>query len=91
MSFHTWQQKLPLKAQINFDYMNITRKLETKFLDIHIYIYENIKWDVHTKCLISKLSKSYYITLSLKDIVSTYITSVFVFYTAFPDDARFNS
>lgn len=66
MSFHTWQQKLPLKAQNNFDCMDITRKLETKFL--HIYINENIKWDVHIECLSSKLSKSYYVTPSLTDI-----------------------
>ena len=72
--------------------MNITGKLETKFLDINICvcvcvcvcINENIKLDVHTECLRSKLRKSYYVALSRKDIVSTYITSVFVLYTAIP-------
>jgi len=98
MSLHIWQQKNPLKAQINFDCINITGKFETKFLDIYtrvrtcvcvcvciyIYINENIKWDVHIECLSSKCHKSYYVTLSLKDIVSTYITSVSVLYTAIP-------
>jgi hypothetical protein len=39
--------------------MDIKYKYETKFLGLHLT--EDIKWDVHIKNLISKLSRSYYV------------------------------
>jgi hypothetical protein len=68
MSFHTWQKKIPLKPQIKFHNIDINYELEIKFLGVHIR--GNMKWDGHIKYLSSKLSKSYYVITSLKDLRS---------------------
>jgi hypothetical protein len=70
ISFHTWQNKGPLKPQIKFDGVDIAYKLGTKFLGIHIN--ENMKWDGNIKYLCSKLNKIYYVINSLKDIMSSH-------------------
>jgi hypothetical protein len=71
ISFHSWQKKGPLKPQIKFQGTDIANKLGTKFLSIHIN--DNVKWDVHIKYLCPKLSKSYYVINSLKDITSSHV------------------
>jgi hypothetical protein len=68
VSFHTWQKKILLKPQIKFDSTDVTYKPKTKFWGIHIN--KNMKWDGHIKYLSSKLSKSYYVVKSLKDVTS---------------------
>jgi hypothetical protein len=76
MSFHTWQKKGQLKPQIKFDGIDITyNKLGTTFLGIHIN--ENMKWDGHIKYLRSKLSKSYYVINSFKDVTSSHVISIY--------------
>jgi hypothetical protein len=50
---------------------------ETKFLGI--YINENMKWNSHIKYLSLKLSTSYYMINSLKDVTSPYILRTMYF------------
>jgi hypothetical protein len=71
MSFHTWQRKGPLKPQIKFEGIDTAYKLGTKFLGVCIN--ENVKWDGHIKYLYSKLTKSYCMINSLKDIMSSHV------------------
>ena len=44
VSFHTRQNRNPLKPQVTFNNMDICYKSELKFLGI--YITENLKWNV---------------------------------------------
>jgi hypothetical protein len=68
ISFHTRQKRAPLKPQIKFDNLDISYKLETKFLGIHIS--KSMKWDAHAQSLSSKLSNICYMIRSLKDVTS---------------------
>jgi hypothetical protein len=64
MSFHSWQNKNPIKPQIRFDKLDITYTSEIKFLRIHLM--ESLKWEAHIKALCSKLNKSLYMLQALK-------------------------
>jgi hypothetical protein len=47
ISFHVWQKKSNLKAEVVFQNMDIKYKNETKYLGL--YLTEDVKWDVHIK------------------------------------------
>jgi hypothetical protein len=68
MSFHTIQNRNPLKPQVSFDNMDDVYKVKLKLLGI--YITEKQKCNVHTGSLCPKLSKVCYIIMSLKDVMS---------------------
>jgi hypothetical protein len=64
MSFHSCQNKNPIKLQIRFNNMDITYTSEIKFLGIHLM--ESLKWEAYIKALCSKLNNSPYMLQSLK-------------------------
>ncbi|GFG39409.1 hypothetical protein Cfor_08358 [Coptotermes formosanus] len=64
MSFHSWQDKNPIKPQIRFNNIDITYTSEIKFLGICLM--ESLKWEAHIKALWSKLNQSLYMLQSLK-------------------------
>jgi hypothetical protein len=72
VSFHTKQNRNPLKPQVTFNNMDIGYKSKLKFLGT--YITENLKWNVHVRYLSQKLSKVYYTIKSLKQVMSPHIT-----------------
>jgi hypothetical protein len=53
--------------------MDITYKLEIKFLFIGLYISENMKWDAYEKSLSAKLSIFSYITQNLQEVMSPHV------------------
>ncbi|GFG28333.1 hypothetical protein Cfor_09086 [Coptotermes formosanus] len=55
VSFHSWQNKNPIKPQIRFNNLDITYTSETKFLGIHLM--ESLKWEAHIKAMCSKLNE----------------------------------
>ena len=74
MSFHTTQNRNPLKPQVSFDNMNDVYKAKLQLLGIYIYIYiyitEKQKCNTHVALLCPKLRKVCYIIMSLKDVMS---------------------
>jgi hypothetical protein len=68
MSFHTIQNRNPLKPQVRFDNMDDVYKAKLKLLGI--YITEKQKCNVQVGSLSPKLSKVCYIIMSLKDVMS---------------------
>jgi hypothetical protein len=71
LSFHTWQNKIPLKPQIVFNNRDVNYSSETKFLGLHLT--ECLKWEAHIRYLSMKLNKSIYVLQSLKYNTSTNI------------------
>ena len=77
MSFHTVQNKKPMLPHVIFEGRAIAYNNETKFLGI--YIHENMKWNSHIKYLSSKLSTSYYMISSLKNVMIPYVLRTIYF------------
>ena len=75
--FHTIQNKKPMLPHIILEGRDVPYSIETKFLGI--YINENMKWISHIKYLSSKLSTSYYMINSLKNVTSPYILRTMYF------------
>jgi hypothetical protein len=71
VSFHTKQNRNPLKPQVTLNNMDIGYESELKCLSI--YITENLKLNVQVRHLSQKLSKVYYIIKSLKKVMSLHI------------------
>ena len=63
MSFDTQQNKSFLRPKIRFTNIEIKYKYETKFWGLHLT--EILKQDINTNNLSCKLSKSFYVILSL--------------------------
>jgi len=59
MSYHTTQNKFPMRPKISFKNKDIFYKLNTNFLGI--YIAENLKWATHINTLSLQLCKVRYI------------------------------
>ena len=70
ISFHTTQDKNPIRPHITLEHNIIPYNTTTKFLGIHII--ENEKWNDHIKQLRSTLSTSYYMITSLQKITNPY-------------------
>jgi hypothetical protein len=70
VSFHTTQNRNPLKPQVTFNNTDIGYKSELKFLGI--YITENLKSNVQVRHLSQKLSKVYCIIISKESNEPTY-------------------
>jgi hypothetical protein len=77
VSFHTVKNKKPMLPHIFLEGRDVPYNTETKFLGI--YINENMKWNSHIKYLSSKLSTSYYMINSLKNVTSPYILRTMYF------------
>jgi hypothetical protein len=71
LSFHTWQNKIPLKPQIIFNKRDVNYSTETKFLGLHLT--ECLKWEAHIRYLSILLNKSFYVLQSLKYTTGTNI------------------
>jgi hypothetical protein len=67
LSFHTWQNKIPLKPRIIFNNRDVNYSAETKFLGLHLD--ECLKWEVHIRYLSIKMNKSFCVLQSLKYVV----------------------
>ena len=67
--FHTFQNKKPVLPHVILEGTNVPYNIETKFLGI--YINENMKWNSHIKYLSSKLSTSYHMINSLKNVIES--------------------
>jgi hypothetical protein len=63
-AFDTLQNKSFLRPKIRFANMEIKYKYETKFLGLHLT--EILKQDININNLSSKLSRSFYVILSLE-------------------------
>jgi hypothetical protein len=59
LSFHTLQNKIPLKPGIIFNNRDVNYSTETKFLGLHLT--ECLKWEAHIRYLSIKLNKSFYV------------------------------
>jgi hypothetical protein len=68
MSFHLCQSKPPHKVRILLRNTEIAHLSKVKFL--RMYIMENLSWQVHICSLCHSFSKTYYIIISLKNILS---------------------
>ena len=55
MSYHTTQNKFPMRPKITYKNKDLVYKLNTKFLGI--YIAENLKWTTHINTLKLQLCK----------------------------------
>jgi hypothetical protein len=71
MSFHSRQKKCPARPQVTCSKMNFIYTAETKFLGV--YIMDTLKWNTHVHSLANKLSKTSFMTKSLKEIMSPYM------------------
>ena len=69
--FHTFQNKKSVLPHVILEWRHVSYNIQTEFLGI--YINENMKWIGHIKYLRSKLSTSYYMNNSLKNVMSSYI------------------
>jgi hypothetical protein len=69
MSFHSSQNKNPVKLQIRFNNTDINYSPEIKFLGIHLT--ESLKWEAHIRVLCSKMNKSLHMLQSLRHSTST--------------------
>jgi hypothetical protein len=77
ISFHTTQDKNPIRPQVTLEYNVIPYNTTTKLLGVHIN--ENFKWNDHIKQLKSKLSTTYYMITSLQKIANQYILQTVYF------------
>jgi hypothetical protein len=71
LSFHTWQNKIPLKPRIMFNNRDVNYSTEAKFLCLHLT--ECLKWEAHIRYLSIKLNKSFFVLQSLKYTTGTNI------------------
>ena len=71
ISFHTTQDKNPIRPHVTLQHNIIPYNTTTKLLGI--YIKDNLKWNDHIKQLRSKLSTSYYMITSLHKITNPHI------------------
>jgi hypothetical protein len=69
MSYHTTQNKVPMRPKITYKNKKITYKLNTKFLGI--YITENLKWTTHLNTLRQKLCKVCYTIKSVQGMMGS--------------------
>jgi hypothetical protein len=75
--FHIFQNKKPMLSHVILEGRHIPYNIETKFLGT--YINKNIKQNSHINYLSSKLSTSYYMINSLKNVMSPYILRTMYF------------
>ena len=71
ISFHTPQDKNPIRPHVTLEHNIIPYNTTAKFLGIHII--ENVKWNKHIKQIRSKLHTSYYMITSLQKIMNPHI------------------
>ena len=69
MSYHTTQNKDPMRPKITYKNKEIAYKSNTKFLGI--YITENLKWTTHLNTLRQQLCKVCYIIKSAQGIMGS--------------------
>jgi len=67
MSYHTTQNKFPMRPKISYKNKDISYKLNTKFLGI--YIKENLKWTTHINTFRLQLCKVRYIIKSVEGLL----------------------
>ena len=67
MSYHTKQNRFPMRPKITYRNTDKAYKSGTKFLAIHIT--ENLNWTIHIHILRLQLSKVCYIIKSVKGIM----------------------
>jgi hypothetical protein len=71
ISLHSHQNQHPGRPHITFNGNKIAYNSELKFLGI--FIMENLAWHVQIHSLCASLSKAYYITKSLRHVMSTHM------------------
>jgi len=69
MSYHTTQNKFPIRPKIAYKNTDIVYKSNTKFLGI--YIAENLKWTPHLNILRQQICKVCYIIKSVQGIMGS--------------------
>jgi len=67
MSYHTLQNKFPMRPKITYRNTDVDNKPDTKFLGIHIT--KNLIWTTHISILRLQLSKVCYVIKSVQGIM----------------------
>jgi hypothetical protein len=69
MSYHTMQNKFPVKPQVTYNSKELVYRSNTKFLGI--YIEETLRWTTHLNTLRQQLCKVCYIIKSVQGIMGS--------------------
>jgi hypothetical protein len=68
MSFHSQQEKVPIKPQVNLNGSFLEYVADLKFLGIHIT--DTLNWNTHLQTLAHKLNNVSFMITSLKETLS---------------------